>query len=64
MPKKEQDFFKDQVIEVIKGLGVGIPVILLPGGVLLLSFIIWLADYFDINILPKYLKKEMVKEIK
>lgn len=56
--KKEQVFFKEQVIEVIKGLGIGIPVILLPGGVLLLSFIIWLADYFNINILPSYLKKE------
>lgn len=60
--KYEQVFFKEQVIEVIKGLGVGIPVIILPGGVLLLSFIIWLADYFDINILPKYLKKEKSEE--
>ena len=54
--KEELDFFKSQTIDFLKSLGIGIPTIILPGGVLLLSFIIWLSKYFEVDILPSYLK--------
>jgi hypothetical protein len=55
--QKEIDFMKNQSIELIKSLGIGIPTILIPGGVALLAFIIWLSKRYKINILPNYLKK-------
>lgn len=55
--ENDLDFFKKQTYDFIKSIGVGIPTIILPGGILLLSFIIWLSNYFEIDILPKYLKK-------
>lgn len=56
--KEELQLVKDQSIEIIKSLGIGIPTILLPGGLALLAFIIWLSKKYDIDILPSYLKSE------
>lgn len=56
--QKEIDFMKDQSIELIKSLGIGIPTILIPGGLALLAFIIWLSKRFRIDILPSYLKAD------
>lgn len=55
--EKELKFVKDQSVELIKSLGIGVPSILLPGGVALLAFIIWLSNRYNIDILPNYLKK-------
>lgn len=54
--KQEIQIVKDQSIEIIKSMGIGIPTILLPGGLALLAFIIWLSKRYDIDILPSYLK--------
>ncbi len=54
--QEEIDFMKSQSIELIKSLGIGIPTILIPGGLALLAFIIWLSKRFKIDILPSYLK--------
>ena len=54
--QKEIEFMKSQSIELIKSLGIGIPTILIPGGLALLAFIIWLSKRFKIDILPSYLK--------
>jgi hypothetical protein len=56
--KEEQEFFKKQVIEVAKTIGLGIPIIIIPGGLILLSFIIWLSKKYNIDILPSYLNKK------
>lgn len=53
---EEQLFFKKQVLEVSKSIGLGIPILLIPGGMILLSFIIWLSKKYNIDILPSYLK--------
>lgn len=54
--KQEIQIVKDQSIEIIKSMGIGIPTILLPGGLALLAFIIWLSKRYGIDILPSYLK--------
>jgi hypothetical protein len=54
--EKELEFMKFQSIELIKSLGIGIPTILIPGGLALLAFIIFLSKRFKIDILPSYLK--------
>lgn len=56
--KQEIQIVKDQSVEIIKSMGIGIPTILLPGGLALLAFIIWLSKRYDIDILPSYLKSE------
>ena len=56
--KQEIQIVKDQSIEIIKSMGIGIPTILLPGGLALLAFIIWLSKRYDIDILPSYLKSD------
>jgi hypothetical protein len=56
--KQEIKIVKDQSIEIIKSMGIGIPTILLPGGLALLAFIIWLSKRYKMNILPNYLKTE------
>ena len=57
----EINFFRKQCIEVIKTMGIGIPVILLPGGFVLLYFIMMLSNKFKINIIPNILKKNSDK---
>lgn len=54
--KQEIQIVKNQTIEIIKSMGIGIPTILLPGGLALLGFIIWLSKRYKIDILPSYLK--------
>ena len=56
--KQEIQIVKDQSIEIIKSMGIGIPTILLPGGLALLAFIIWLSKKYKMDILPNYLKTE------
>lgn len=56
--KQEIQIVKDQSIEIIKSMGIGIPTILLPGGLALLAFIIWLSKRYGIDILPSYLKSD------
>lgn len=56
--KQEIQIVKDQSIEIIKSMGIGIPTILLPGGLALLAFIIWLSKRYKMDILPNYLKTE------
>ena len=53
--KQEIQLVKNQTIEIIKSMGIGIPTILLPGGLALLGFIIWLSKSYKIDILPNYL---------
>lgn len=49
---EDELIFKNQLIDVFKALGIGIPFILIPGASILLPFIIKLADKFNINIFP------------
>lgn len=56
--KEEIKLVKDQSIQIIKSMGIGIPTILLPGGLALLAFIVWLSKKYQIDILPNYLKSK------
>lgn len=52
----EMSFLKNQCIELIKTMGIGIPVAVIPGGIALLYFIIFLSKKFNIDIIPTILK--------
>jgi hypothetical protein len=55
--KEEMDKFRNQMIDVIKVLGIGIPFTLIPGSSLLLPLVIAVAKKYNIDILPSSFKK-------
>jgi hypothetical protein len=59
--KEECDKFKEQMIDVIKILGIGIPYMLIPGSSLLLALVVSIAKKYKINILPSSFKDIMDK---
>lgn len=54
----DMKFFKHQILDVMKSVGIGIPTILLPFGVLLPSFVMYISKKLDIDILPSFLKED------
>lgn len=50
--KEEMDIFRNQMLDVIKILGIGIPFTIIPGSSLLLPLVIAIAKKYKIDILP------------
>lgn len=56
--KKEMVFFRKQLIEMSKSLGYVIPAAIIPFGIPLMSFVVYLLNKYDIDIVPSYMKKD------
>ena len=50
--KEDMEKFRNQMIDVIKVLGIGIPFTVIPGSSLLLPLVISIAKKYKIDILP------------
>jgi hypothetical protein len=55
--KEDMEKFRNQMVDVIKVLGIGIPFTLIPGSSLLLPLVIAVAKKYNIDILPSSFKK-------
>jgi hypothetical protein len=55
---EEEKFFREQFIDVIKSLGIGIPFAIIPGSALLLPLVLKIAEKYKIDILPSSFKKK------
>ncbi len=55
--KEDMDKFRNQMIDVLKVLGIGIPFTIIPGSSLLLPLVISIAKKYNIDILPSSFKK-------
>ena len=55
--KEDMDKFRNQMIDVLKILGLGIPFTIIPGSSLLLPLVISIAKKYNIDILPSSFKK-------
>jgi len=55
--KEDMEKFRNQMVDVIKVLGIGIPFALIPGSSLLLPLVIAVAKKYNIDILPSSFKK-------
>lgn len=49
---EEEEKFREQLIDVLKAMGIGIPFVLIPGASLLLPLVAKLSKKFKINIFP------------
>ena len=56
--KEEEHELKNQIYDLFKIAGIGIPFMLIPGSALLMPFLIKLANKKGINLLPSAFKKE------
>jgi hypothetical protein len=56
--KEEMDIFRNQILDVIKILGIGIPFTVIPGSSLLLPLVIAIAKKYKIDILPSSFRDE------
>ena len=56
--KKDSEKFRSQMISVIKLLGIGIPLAIIPGSTLLLPLVVKVAKKYDIDILPNSFKEK------
>ena len=56
--KEEEHELKNQIYDLYKIAGIGIPFILIPGSTLLMPFLIKLANQIGIDLLPSAFKKE------
>lgn len=54
--KEDKDKFREQMIDVIKVLGIGIPFTLIPGSSLLLPLVVAIAKKYNIDIRPSSFK--------
>lgn len=54
----ESEFMKNQIIEIMKSVGIGLPTIILPFGMILLALVIYISKKLDIDILPSFLKED------
>jgi hypothetical protein len=52
------DIFRNQMLDVIKILGIGIPFTVIPGSSLLLPLVIAIAKKYKIDILPSSFRDE------
>ncbi len=55
--ENESEFMKHQIIEITKSVGIGLPTIILPFGILLLAFVVYISKKLDIDLLPSFLKE-------
>jgi hypothetical protein len=55
--KEEMETFRKQMISILKILGIGIPLVILPGSTLLLPLVLSVAKKYNIDILPNSFKK-------
>lgn len=55
--KEEMEKFRNQMIDVIKVIGIGIPFTVIPGSSLLLPLVIAISKKYKIDILPSSFKK-------
>lgn len=56
--KEEMEIFRNQMLDVIKILGIGIPFTIIPGSSLLLPLVIAIAKKYKIDILPSSFRDE------
>jgi len=56
--KEEMDIFRNQMLDVVKILGIGIPFTVIPGSSLLLPLVIAIAEKYKIDILPSSFRDE------
>jgi hypothetical protein len=54
--KEEMEKFRNQMIDVIKVLGIGVPFTIIPGSSLLLPLVLSIAKKYNIDILPSSFK--------
>jgi hypothetical protein len=54
---EDTDKFRNQMIDVIKMLGIGIPFVVIPGSTLLLPIVASVAKKYNIDILPSSFKE-------
>ena len=61
--EEEEKLLKEQIYDILKIAGIGIPFALIPGASILLPIIIKFANKYNINILPSsFAEKEKIKE--
>jgi hypothetical protein len=56
---EEGEIFRQQMYDVLKMLGIGIPFFLIPGASIILPILIKLADKLNINLLPSAFDEEL-----
>lgn len=61
LTEQEINIIKTQSFDILKSVGIGIPTILLPFGILFLYFIVHISKKLNIDILPSYLKDDNIK---
>lgn len=54
----ESEFMKKQIVEILKSVGIGVPTIILPFGMVLLALVVYISKKLDIDILPSFLKED------
>lgn len=54
--KEDKEKFREQMIDVLKVLGIGIPFTLIPGSSLLLPLVVAIAKKYNIDIRPSSFK--------
>lgn len=55
---EEEEKFREQLIDVLKAMGIGIPFVLIPGASLLLPLVAKISKKYKINIFPSSFKNE------
>lgn len=55
---EEEEKFREQLIDVLKAMGIGIPFVLIPGASLLLPLVAKISNKFKINIFPSSFKND------
>jgi hypothetical protein len=55
--KEEEKHLKNQVYDIFKILGIGVPFMLIPGSTLLIPFIVKVAEKKGIDLIPSNFKK-------
>lgn len=59
LTEQEIDILKIQAFDILKSIGVGIPTVLLPFGLVFLFFIMHISKKLNIDLLPSYLKDDI-----
>jgi hypothetical protein len=54
--KEDMEKFRNQMVDVIKVLGIGVPFTIIPGSSLLLPLVLSIAKKYNIDILPSSFK--------
>lgn len=59
--KEDMDKFRNQMIDVAKMIGIGIPFTIIPGSTLLLPLVLSIAKRYNIDILPSSFKNKILE---